>query len=212
MIIRKYGIELHRLKLGDIELVRKHRNSKYIRSKMFFQKIISKQEQLDWFHSINNNRNFYFIIKHKEEKVGLVHGRICSKDEEKAEGGIFLWDKKAMETHLPVAVSLCMADLTFSILKLKATVATVRDDNTRVIQYNQMLGYEISERLPGAHKVVMELNAAQYFEKTKKIRKAMGILTGDDKILAPSDIELPDSAKHWYALAEKDPKAFLEIF
>ena len=58
MIIRKYGISLERLTEEDIELVRQHRNSEFIRKRMFYQKMITEEEQKKWFQSINNDFNY----------------------------------------------------------------------------------------------------------------------------------------------------------
>ena len=67
MIINKYGVKLTRLTLDDIELVREKRNSDTIREKMVYQEQVSKQQQLEWFRSIDNVNNIYLLI-HVEGK------------------------------------------------------------------------------------------------------------------------------------------------
>jgi len=73
MKIEVNGLVIERLKEKDIELVREWRNSDKIRKNMLYQEIITPEQQLKWFHSINNFNNFYFIVEYKNRKVGLVN-------------------------------------------------------------------------------------------------------------------------------------------
>ncbi len=190
MIINKYGITLTRLTAEDIELVRIRRNSPAIQSKMFFQKTISQQEQKKWFHSINNEKNYYFIIQSNGEKVGLIHGKIHSYSDKIAEGGMFIWDEKCLGSHIPVIASVCMADLTFLIMKMDKTIAEVRTDNPRALKYNLELGYHITEKLKDSDKVLMELTKESYFENAQKIRETVKKIAKDNSDLSWDDIDI----------------------
>jgi len=190
MIIKKYGITLARLTAEDIELVRIKRNSPAIQSKMFFQKPIAEQEQKEWFQSINNEKNYYFIIQSSGEKVGLIHGKIHSYDDKVAEGGMFIWDEKCLGSHIPVIASVCMADLTFFIMKMDKTIAEVRTDNLRALKYNLELGYHITEKLKDSNKVLMELTKESYFQSAKKIRETVKKIAKDHSDLSWEDIDI----------------------
>lgn len=190
MIVRKYGIELHRLTEDDIELVRKYRNSEAIRSKMFYQKTISEEEQKKWFASINNDWNYYFLIIHKGLKVGLVHGKIDSYETRTAQGGLFIWDETTLDSPVPVIASVCATDLTFFVMEMKVTTAEVRLDNQRAIQYNLSMGYDITQELPEEGKVLMELRRDNYLLRADKIRKTVKKLGKDSSDLSWKDLDM----------------------
>ncbi|HBI01053.1 MAG TPA: hypothetical protein DDY18_05455, partial [Flavobacterium sp.] len=80
MRIKKFGLTLSRLRRDDIELVRTMRNREDIRNSMEFRDIISSEQQLKWFHSIDNIYNNYFIIESENRKVGLIHGKNTNFD------------------------------------------------------------------------------------------------------------------------------------
>lgn len=192
MIIRKYGITLERLTKADIELVRQHRNSELIRNRMFYQKMISEEEQVKWFTSINNDFNYYFIIHHKNKKIGLIHGTVDSFEKGISRGGIFIWEPTAMQSHLPIVASVCATDLIFFLMKIKKSFAEVRADNSIALEYNQKFGYRIVDSLSDADKYVMELTPESYLQTAKPIRDMVKKMSGDFTELSWTDIEFPE--------------------
>ena len=193
MRVEKYGITLRRLTEEDIELVRFHRNSEFIRSKMFYQKIISEEEQKKWFTTINNDWNYYYLIDYKGKTVGMVHGTIESYDERTAHGGILIWDKTALNSPLPVIASICVNDLTFLIMEMKVTTAEVRSDNTIAIVYNKGLGYTIVDEIVEEGKIIMELTKENYIQNAKKVREMVKKISKDPVDLSWDDIEFPEN-------------------
>ena len=191
MIIRKYGIVLERLTENNIELVRHHRNSELIRKRMFYQQQITEEEQKKWFKTINNDLNYYFIIHHKDKKIGLIHGTVDSFEEGISRGGIFIWEPTAMQSHLPIVASVCATDLIFFLMKIKKSIAEVRTDNKIALEYNQKFGYEIVEDLSDTEKYVLELIPENYLEKAKPIRDMVKKLSNDFTELSWKDIEFP---------------------
>lgn len=191
MKVEKYGITLRRLTEDDIELLRFHRNSDFIRSKMFYQKIISAEEQKKWFASINNDWNYYYLIDYKGKTVGMVHGTIESYEDRNARGGILIWDETALNSPLPVIASVCVNDLTFFIMGMKVTTAEVRNDNKIAIAYNFSLGYTILEEIEKEGKIIMELTQENYILSAKKIRDMVKKISKDPVELSWDDIEFP---------------------
>lgn len=191
MIIRKYGISLERLTEADIELVRHHRNSELIRKRMFYQKLITEEEQKKWFQSINNDFNYYFLILHKGKKIGLTHCQIHSYAEGISYGGIFIWEPTALQSHLPIIASVCATDLIFFLVKIKKSMAEVRTDNKIALEYNQKFGYKIVPELSDDNKYVMELTPENYLESAKTIREMVKKMSNDFSGLSWADVELP---------------------
>ncbi len=193
MKIEKYGIVLKRLTIGDIELLRKKRNQKSIKSKMFFQKEISKAEQQEWFQSINNKHHYYFIIYYKNKEIGLIHGKILSFEKRLAEGGMFIWEEELLQSHIPVLASIILADMTFLIMKMKTTLAEVRSDNPTALSYNLKLGYKITESISAENKTKMSLQKKDYFEKAKPLRDMIKRISKDSTDISWADVHLENS-------------------
>jgi hypothetical protein len=191
MIIKKYGIELHRLKEDNVEMLRQKRNEKSIREKMFYQEEISFDEQLKWFKSINNIYNYYFVIHYKDEQIGLIHGKVLSYEARIAEGGIFLWNENYHNSVIPILSSVCMADITFLIMQMNKTLAEVRSDNNVALDYNLKLGYEIKEELKVEGKIKLELTKESYFKKAFELRKAVKKIAKDKHDVSWDDITIP---------------------
>ncbi len=190
MIIKKYGIELHRLTEEDIELVRQKRNDKTIREKMFYQKIITKEEQKAWFEAVNDSYNYHFIIHYKGHKIGLISGKISLTNPKEADGGIFIWDTTYQDSFIPVVASICMADVTFFILKMDKTLARVRMDNSVALAYNKKLGYEEFSRNEDKGEVELELTKDNYLKLAVPLRDALKKISKDKTDISWDDIHL----------------------
>lgn len=190
MIIRKYGIELHRLSAADIELVRTKRNSDPIRNNMFYREIITPEAQQKWFATTRNIHSYYLVIHYKGQKIGLVHGRNTDYEKRTSEGGIFIWDEQHSSSLVPVLASIIMIELTFNVIGLDSTYAEVRAENARSKYYNAKLGYVLWKEDREAGKEVHVLTRENYMSKGIKIREAVRRITGDDTPVSWSDIDL----------------------
>lgn len=184
MIVRKYGITLTRLKEKDIELVRQMRNSEAIRNTMHYRETITPEMQKEWFESINNKYNGYFIIEFQEKKIGLIHGKNIDFDKRTCEGGIFIWDKEYIGGIVPSLASVIMNDWTFYMITFKAIYAKIMLDNTIAINYNKLMGYVPCEPQNNDKDVQwMILTKESYIKHMKLLRKGIKELTGDGEIL-----------------------------
>ena len=115
MKIRKYGITLIRLKEEHLELVRKWRNNPEIQQHMEYQEYITPEMQKNWFSSINNIYNSYYIIEYEKKYIGLINEKNIDYENKTAEAGLFIWDKNYLNTHIPLLASLSMLEIGFHI-------------------------------------------------------------------------------------------------
>ena len=191
MIINKYGITLSRLRIDEIEQVRAYRNSEAIRSRMFYQEHITAEQQLEWFHKINNHFHHYMMVNHVDlGQVGLVHGIINSFEEGRAEGGIFFWNEGAMSTLIPPCVSLCMNELTFELLDMNVVEAEVREDNKQAVQYNLQMGFKVVDHIEEEGRLRMELVKSDYRHRIQTIKQYIAKQTGSSPDLSWSDVSI----------------------
>ncbi len=168
MIIESNGITIERLREKDIELVRKWRNSQFVKQYMNYRETITPEMQKEWFASVDNFNNFYFIISYKNKKVGL--GNIKNVDWGKMEGeaGIFVTKQKFIGTILPVVGSLTLSDIVFKILRLNRLVAQIRQDNPRSRKLSLLMGSKIADEQEGKESQLYYLTRDDFYKATKK--------------------------------------------
>ncbi|MBL4668534.1 MAG: GNAT family N-acetyltransferase [Flavobacteriales bacterium] len=94
MIIEQYGIKLRRITESDIELIRYWRNHSDIREYMAFKKHITEKMQKEWFKSVNNKLNYYYIIESKGKDIGVINSKKINLKKMYGEGGVFVWEKR----------------------------------------------------------------------------------------------------------------------
>jgi UDP-4-amino-4,6-dideoxy-N-acetyl-beta-L-altrosamine N-acetyltransferase len=189
MMIRKYGLTLHRLSQKHLELVRVQRNNESIRRHMFYQDHITPEMQQKWFNTINNYKNYYFVIEYKGELVGLINGKNVDYEKKTTEGGLFIWDEKYWTSLVPVVASIIMADLTFSLVGIEQTFAEVQSKNIRAVNYNLQLGYQLYSEDKNAGKQVYVLTRENYLKHSERFRKAIAHLMNDETPLSYDDID-----------------------
>lgn len=171
MIIQGYGIQLYRLQAKDIELVRFHRNSDLIKSKMRYQKEISIEEQIHWFEGINNRYNNYFIIQVNKKKIGLINGaNIDWGNGVTNSGGIFVWDTEFYNSKEIVGASLLLTD-TSVLLNLRKTKIVVLNSNKNAISFNKKLGYKLVNETEKYSEFELDMN--DYILRRDELIKAI---------------------------------------
>ena len=171
MILQRGGIKLVRLQKENIELVRRWRNDPDIQKRMEYRAYITEEMQVAWFDRINNIYNSYFLISVKDEFVGLIHAAdVHWKENIAGNCGIFVWDKRYLESPKTVEASLLFTDFGFCCGMERIYIKVLRD-NTMSISYNQAMGYRL---LPGQDDVinqVYELIPDVYFKATAKLHE-----------------------------------------
>ncbi len=180
MKLFKYGISLNRLKEGDIELVRKWRNSRKINQFMEYREEITPEMQKKWFKSVNNNENFYFIIEYKGEKIGLINTSKANYEEGHSEGGIFLWEDKYYESFVPVWASLLLLETSIFVLQAKRSYIKTLKDNERAKKLNTHLGYRLMPGQEDVNNQMYEMTRESFMNKAPKLIRAATVLAEND--------------------------------
>lgn len=191
MKLYKYGIILERLKETDIELVRQWRNSDPVRLNMEYREIISPEQQLDWFKSIDNLQNNYLMIHYKGEKIGLLNDKNVDWEARTSESGLFLGRTEYYATFVPYLVSVAGIETTLYFLDWKKQYAHILKSNQGAIKYNMQLGYRLSEGQEATENQQYEMTRESFELSAKKVRKAVRILADTDLnmrlLLEPED-------------------------
>jgi RimJ/RimL family protein N-acetyltransferase len=179
LTLEQYGVRLVRIQEKDIELVRQWRNRPDVANYMEFREHISPEDQKNWFDSINNKYNYYFIIEFEGNKVGLINVRNYDPSRGYGEGGIFISDKRYIDSFAAVFASLCLLNFMFVKLGIcRVSRIRILRDNERAIMYNKQLGYKL---LPGQDDIenqVYELNIEDYKTIGNKLNTVAGKISG----------------------------------
>ncbi|MBK6964239.1 MAG: hypothetical protein IPH20_09935 [Bacteroidales bacterium] len=193
MKLYKYGVILERLKEVDIELVRQWRNSDPVRLNMEYREMISPEQQLEWFKSIDNLQNNYLMIHYKGEKIGLLNDKKVDWETRTSESGLFLGKTEYYATFVPYLVSVAGIETTFYYLDWNKQFAHILKSNQNAIRYNTQLGYRLSEGQEAMENQQYEMNRESFEQKAGKIRKAVRLLAGTELnmslLLEPGDYD-----------------------
>ena len=143
MIITGYGIVLRRLTLEDIEQVRHWRNDPEINRWMIYQDSITSKQQREWFETINNPFNYYFIIEVQQKTIGLIYAKDLDPLTLEGEGGVFIGERNYRETDIPARASILWIRFCFDCLSVKKSRIRVKKENSIALAFNVLLGYQM---------------------------------------------------------------------
>jgi len=142
-------VELRRLRINDLEMVRRWRTSDAIRSRMEYQGEITPEMQQNWFSTINNSVNYFFIIHVNDLAIGLIQLQNINFEDSVAESGLFIGEPSFWGSPAPFAASLPLLDFGINLMGIREISAKVSAVNQQAIDYNKHLGFTIDHSLGG---------------------------------------------------------------
>lgn len=170
MELNTYGLLLKRLDYQDIEMVRMWRNSETVKQHMEFKDHITIEMQKKWFKSLNQNYDYYFIIYYDNYPVGLTEVKNISNG--KGNLGIFIADEETL-TNVPMLsykAIFSIIDFAFNELQLTNIEASILQNNTRAIRFNESFGFKIINNQNTVENQYYSLTKENYIEKSEKIK------------------------------------------
>lgn len=179
MKITRYGITLERLLQEQTELVREWRNDQKISRFMFYKGEITKEMQQEWFDSIDNEQNFFFLIHLKNTPVGLINISSIDWENKTAYTGLYIYDDKFLATDVPAMASLAMLDVFFLLFDIQSVYAKVKGNNKAAHNYNSALGFSRTKKIEYGLGYEYMLQKEIYLLKTKLLRNAAIRLKGN---------------------------------
>lgn len=197
LILKQYDVELSRLQIEDLELVRSWRNEAHIANQMIYRDYISEEMQAQWFKTINNPYNYYFVIVFKGKKIGLINAKDFNPEIGFGEGGIFIGEKEFEDSFAAVYASLCLLNFVFYFLPhITSSRIRVLKTNERAIQYNKLLGYQEIEGALNSHDQLFELSRNRFIEYGIKLNKVASLYAEGSNLMTligePNKNNLPE--------------------
>ena len=182
MKLVRYGLTLKRLTEDDLELLRGWRNSDKVNRYMEYREYITPEMQKEWFNSINNPDNFYYIIIYNGEKIGMINEKGFDRSGSKtSESGLFLASEKYKNSFVPVFASLILLEISFFFLGGKDSYIRILKDNISSISYNTRLGYRLCENQEDIENQKYVLTRESFIQNTLKVRRAALKVCGGDR-------------------------------
>jgi RimJ/RimL family protein N-acetyltransferase len=183
MKITRYGVTLERLLPEHSEMVRNWRNDRKISQFMFYKGEITEAMQQEWFASIDNEQNFFFLINYNSAPIGLINISSIDWENKTAYTGLFIYDEKFWASDVPVMASLAMLDVFLLLFDIQIAYAKVKGTNMVAHKYNTALGFTRTKKIELGLGWEYALQKDTYLRETKNLRKAAIRLKGNDTLV-----------------------------
>ena len=179
---------------------------------MFYKGDISAEMQREWFESIDNEENFFFVIIHEEKPVGLINISSIDWENKTAFTGLFIYEDQFLATDVPAMASLAMLDVFFLLFDIQCVYAKVRGNNPKAHNYNTMLGFSRTKKIERGLGYEYLLQKEIYLLETKQLRNAALHLKGNKTIVELDMNNKTDNwIKHRLTSSKKDVIKNLEV-
>lgn len=204
MTIEIYNIKYTLITPNDLEKIRQWRNSEYVRSKMLYQKIITTEEQINWYNKVNNNHNYYFIITSGGVELGLSNIKNINYTNKTVEPGIFFIDEKYSNGEFSLNCAIIMIETSLLFFGAKELHSMALKSNKPGFDFNTTLGFTATKEF--GDYVNFTLTYEDGLNTTQKLRKAFAKLykTNPDEKLKISLGDNPVLNEVYNNLANKE--------
>lgn len=146
MEIQFLNCKLIKLRAEHLEMVRNWRNSKEVSEFMINRNHITAEQQQQWFQSINNHTNFYFILEFDGVPIGLSDLKNIDWEQRNADSGIFIGLPEYRQTYVPMFNSVIIAFFIVYVLGIKNMYGYVLASNKDAIAFNKYNRFKEVER------------------------------------------------------------------
>jgi len=178
-----YGVTLTDLAEWNIELLRRWRNHPDVTQFMVYREHITAEMQLEWFRSLDKERNRYCFISYEKKPIGICHTKNIDLDAMTGEGGMLIWSKEHQNSLVPFRAALAGLDWNFLKLGFRAMTVTVLKSNRRAIRYNRALGYRFADPDAAGETLIGTLTPDDYIAATVSVKE---VLLAEDAARAAS--------------------------
>ncbi|MDD3878188.1 MAG: GNAT family N-acetyltransferase [Bacteroidales bacterium] len=187
MVLKQYGIIYKRVKSENLEMLRQWRNHPDIVRFMIKRDYITEEMQEAWFKSINNNKNYYFIISLEGFDIGLIHCKDIDFDNKTGETGIFIFDKAYTKTKVFLYASMSIINFAFYHLRLDKLYINVVKENLHFLKIINNLNFIEDISYTGCIEKRFYLMKEAYeklFEKHANIKKMLNLEKDSELIIS----------------------------
>ncbi|WP_086241113.1 MULTISPECIES: GNAT family N-acetyltransferase [Campylobacter] len=171
----RYGIKIEKLKLKDIEILRKWRNNPKISSLMLSQngEYITKEQQLKWYDSIKDKTDaLYYMVFVDEIAVGyFCFQQIANKCA--VPGEILVIPSQMDQARITFGAYCAVYDMAFEILGLEQLKAYSKLENKRAIRMARLLNFQTTHT--DNQCIYFELDKDDYYQMRDSLIAKLGL-------------------------------------
>ena len=194
MKICKYGLSLTRLKKEDAKFVFEKIRSGDIKPLVSKDEETSEEQIQEWFYSITNLENIYYLVEYHEQKIGILITKNISWEKRTFEIESNFWDETIQNSGIPLMASLILLETIFYFLNWNTSFAKASRDNKTLISQLHKLGYTLAEGHQNAVDQLYCLTAEGFETNMPKLKEDIKSLienkTSEDYLLLePIDYE-----------------------
>ena len=124
----------------DLEMVLKWRNSDHIRQYAISKEIISLKTHTQWFSTLKEKGDLYFIIESDNSDVGLIWANRFQADS--CETGMYIYEREMQNSLFSYRVSLTLNEYLFSEKNCNSISCEILNENSRSARFTLSLGYK----------------------------------------------------------------------
>ncbi|MCA3894951.1 GNAT family N-acetyltransferase [Vibrio vulnificus] len=174
IILIEHGVTLTPLDESHLEMLRKWRNSEFVRRFMLYQEDISENQQREWFARLKGSQKFYFIITDEAGEYGCCNVNLETDESGVccAEGGIFSAEEWKLNSLTPIKAICSIYNWAFTSCGVAYIKARIRNDNKRAIRFNHGLGFKVDHVTDGV--TYATLTKSSFEERYSVMKRVLG--------------------------------------
>lgn len=135
-------VELIKLDIDHLEMVRNWRNSLYVSASMYSDNEITEEQQQKWFLKINDDTTCkYWVVNFKGIPVGLAYLTDLNQSFDSCYMGFYLKDSSVSGTSIAAKLEFNLLEYVFTVLKLNKLRCEVFEFNKQVISMHEKFGF-----------------------------------------------------------------------
>ncbi len=139
----RYGIELRRLQVEDLERVRQWRNDPKIASQMLDQTHITPQMQQTWFARLQvSTQACYYVAWFRQQPIGVASLTAIDWHAGTCEPGMYIYPDEFRGNLVPFCVAFALNDLAFDVLGLTRLYGKIFQSNSASVRFHEACGYQ----------------------------------------------------------------------
>lgn len=150
----------------DLELILNWRNQEFVRNQMVSNDLISFDEHIKWFESLDDKINHNFIYSLEKTDVGYTSCKIIDFKKGIFDVGLFCGDSSYLGHPINFLSMIYIHEYAFRTLKLKKSITKIKNNNHSSININKKIGYVFYKKFNNEFdKYYLK---AENFEKSRK--------------------------------------------
>ena len=147
ILLNAFGINLREAKDSDKLKIYNWRNLEHVRSMMREPGLISKEDHLQWFKSLDRKKNIILIYHFNQKDIGVISIKHKYDSNHEANLGAYVGDIDFLGSPYNVLAILLAYNYCFEKLKINKIRTSIHKSNKSALRLNKTLGFIVNKNL-----------------------------------------------------------------